>query len=100
MSFDQLADPHARQDLARNTDWFQVCADIAKEFDWARFRGSGSDDDSIWLRPVNQIERGECPGSTWYVADGVHRTLVAAVLLDQEAISWQPFTAIASWVNW
>jgi len=95
-SLAQLADPYARQDLVRNTDWFRVCADMANDFDWARFRGSGSHDHPIRLRFVNQIERGECPRATWYVADGVHRTLVAGVLLDQKGIAWQPFTAVTT----
>ena len=94
VSLAELADPHARQDLARNAAWFEVCVAIAANFNWARFQGSGSAGEAIRLRFVNHVERGECPGATWYIADGVHRTLVAAVLLDQGVIQWRPVNAI------
>jgi hypothetical protein len=90
----ELGDVSARMDLVRNVEWFQHCLDLARTFDWARFEGSVLGADPIRLRIVNQIERGECPGATWYIADGVHRTLAAAVLLDQQRIRWRPFTAM------
>ena len=89
----ELADLSARMDLVRNVDWFQPCLPIARHFDWVRFERLGEIDEMIRLRRVYPSERTQCPGSTWYTAEGVHRTLVAAVLLAEGSIHWRPFMA-------
>jgi hypothetical protein len=75
-------------------DWFRPCVEIARHFSWALFEGLVSNADPIRLRVMNQVERGECPGGRWYLAEGVHRTLAAGVLLDQRLVQWRPFTAV------
>jgi hypothetical protein len=93
VTLDELADDRARPDLSRYVEWFSSCARIAKAFDWDKFEGS-SGGDMVRLRPINMIEGGECRESTWYIAEGVHRTLVAGVLLDQGRIQWRPFKVV------
>src|SRR5260370_33391772 len=96
VTFEELADPYARQDLVRNVEWFKPCVAIANNFDWARFGASPSSENAIRLRYTNYVERREVPGAMWSIAEGVHRTLVAAVLLDQRRIRWQSFSAVTS----
>jgi hypothetical protein len=93
-TLEELALSEARPDIHRNTDWFVSCASLSREFEWERFEGDGSEDTAIQLRTPNVIERSEAPGGTWYIKEGVHRMLVAAVLLDSGAISWRPFRAL------
>jgi hypothetical protein len=94
VSLEELAQPKARCDITRNTDWFVPCMQLAQDFDWDRFESLGSIQQAIRVRAPNPIERSECPDGTWYIKEGVHRTLVAAVLLDQKKISWRPFSVL------
>lgn len=99
VSLEELGDPSARPDLVRNVDWFRSCVGMADAFDWDLFEGGRLNGDPIRLRYPNPIERQECPRATWYIVEGVHRTLVAGALLDQRRIVWRPFRAIASETN-
>jgi hypothetical protein len=94
VSLEELALPHARPDITRNTQWFLSCVEIARDFDWHLFQRGGLTNEPIQLRIPNVVERSECPDGTWYIKEGVHRTLVAAVLLDQRRIEWRPFQAV------
>jgi hypothetical protein len=93
VTLDELARPDVRPDIVRSPAWFRSCALLEHRFDWDRFPGDGSDQHSLKVRSANDVERAECPTGTWYVLEGVHRMLAAAVLLDRGLISWRPFSA-------
>jgi len=101
VGLEELAQARARPDITRNVEWFHPCVDLLRNFDWDRFEGRGSGTEAIHVRTPNVVERSECPDGTWYVQEGVHRTLVAAVLLCQRSIPWRPFTVLqADLLQW
>ena len=67
--------------------WFDVCSAINQEFDYAKFGW-------VALQPMNEHEQRESPSGTYYVFDGVHRTLVLAKKLVQQEVCFQAVEAI------
>ena len=68
-------------------EWFQKCADLAREFDWEKWT-------KPWLVPAKPSERRGSPETTLYVCEGAHRTIVVAVGLLDGSIDWKPLVAI------
>lgn len=67
--------------------WFRTCADIALEFDWAKWT-------KPWFVPASANEIRKSPETILYVCEGVHRTIVAAVMLLNGSVEWSPMLAI------
>jgi hypothetical protein len=65
-----------------NPAWFKRCADLAQEFDWAEWT-------KPWLVPAIGSESRNSPGTTLYVCEGVHRTIVLALGLLTGTIVWR-----------
>jgi hypothetical protein len=57
VSLEELADPRARPDITRNTEWFRPCVRLARNFDWRRFEGHISPSSSKHQVPVPAIAR-------------------------------------------
>lgn len=68
--------------------WFAACAEIDKAFDLSKFG-------LIFLNPLNEVERGEAPQGSYYIYDGVHRSIVLAKRLTApSAAEYRPIQAI------
>lgn len=85
-SFDELlaADPLPGH---LNPEWFRRCAELSRVFDWEKWT-------KPWLVPAVASERRNSPGTTLYVCEGVHRTMVVAVGLLNGQIEWVPMQAV------
>jgi hypothetical protein len=70
-----------------NPAWFQKCIPIANSFSYEAFG-------SIALVPANDSERAQSPSGTFYIYDGLHKTLVLSALLLRGLVSFQPLEAI------
>jgi hypothetical protein len=68
-------------------EWFSKCIPIDSEFDFAHFG---------WIVLVSAIdhEREQSPNGSFYVFDGVHKTLVLAKRLIAREITFQPIEAL------
>lgn len=67
--------------------WFHKCVEIDSAFSYAKFGW-------VALVPTNEHERRESPTGTYYVFDGVHKTLVLAKKLVQNEIPYEPVNAL------
>lgn len=67
--------------------WFAKCIPIANSFSYEAFG-------SIALVPANDSERTQSPTGSFYIYDGIHKTLVLSTLLLSEQIAFQPLEAI------
>jgi hypothetical protein len=57
-------------------EWFRPCVEIDRTFDMTRFGW-------VVLTPATEGERNQSPTGTYYVFDGIHKTLVLAKRLLQ-----------------
>ncbi len=67
--------------------WFEKCVEIDSAFDYAKFGW-------VALVPTNEDERQESPTGTYYVFDGVHKTMVLAKKLMRNEILYQGVEAL------
>lgn len=85
--FSRLAHPMNLPANEHDPTWFQTCAKIDAEFDWANFG---------WISMVlpNDIERKQSPKGTFYIRDGAHKSLVLAKRLISREIEFRPLEAL------
>lgn len=67
--------------------WFDTCVALDQEFDYGKFGW-------VALVPLNDHERRESPSGTYYVFDGVHKTLVLAKKLVRQEVPYEPVDAL------
>jgi hypothetical protein len=67
--------------------WFSTCAGIDKAFDYSKFG-------FIAVTPLTSSERHETPEGSYYIYDGVHRSIVLAKKLLREEIAYSPVQTI------
>jgi hypothetical protein len=67
-------------------EWFRPCVEIDRQFDMTRFGW-------VVLTPATAGERNQSPTGTYYIFDGIHKTLVLATRLLQ-GTPYQPVEAL------
>jgi hypothetical protein len=85
--FGQLASPLGLPTDQHNPAWFRKCAEIDAAFDYSRFGW-------ISVVPPTDNERTQSPRGSFYIYDGVHRSLVLASRLLGREIDFQPIAAL------
>lgn len=85
--FVQLASALGLPSSQHNPAWFNKCVEIEAAFDYSRFG---------WIAVAHPTdgERRQSPGGSFYIFDGVHRTLVLAKRLLSRELDFQPLTAL------
>ena len=73
--------------VEQGNPWFDTCTEIDKAFDYSKFG-------SIALTPLTPPEKAETPKGSYYIYDGVHRSIVLAKKLIRGAIEYKPVQAI------
>jgi len=73
-SFTKLSNSMGLPPSKHNPKWFQKCNQMYQSFDYEKFG-------VITVVPANDIERAQSPEGTFYVYDGIHKSLVLAVKL-------------------
>jgi hypothetical protein len=64
-------------------EWFRPCVDIDKAFDYGKLG-------LVALTPLNEPERRESAGGTYYIYDGVHKSIVLAKRLLRRETEYEP----------
>lgn len=67
--------------------WFSKCVGIDASFDYSSLGW-------IAITPCNPSEKRETPGSTYYIYDGVHKSIVLAKKLLKNEVDYQPLEAL------
>jgi hypothetical protein len=67
--------------------WFEKCISIDEAFDLSRFNW-------IALTPLTNGESQESPNGTYYIYDGVHKTIVLAKKLIHDELTYTPITGL------
>lgn len=67
--------------------WFAKCLDIDAAFDRSKFGW-------IALTPSNTSEQKETPQGTYYIYDGVHKSIVLAKKLLRREVEYAPLEAL------
>jgi hypothetical protein len=70
-----------------NPTWFEKCVPIAESFSYEHFS-------FVAITPANDHERKESPKGTFYIFDGIHKTLVLSTLLLNGKVTFQAITAM------
>jgi hypothetical protein len=63
--------------------WFQKCVDIDEEFDYSKLG-------LIALTPLTPSEKDETPAGTYYIYDGVHKSIVLAKRILRGETEYEP----------
>ena len=73
--------------MAAGHPWFKGCIDIEQGFDFNAFG---------WLaiQDATRRESEESPDGSYYVFDGVHRSIVLAKLLVEQRIDFEPIKCL------
>jgi hypothetical protein len=82
VTFKMLATDLGKPDRIHDPDWFKPCVTVDKEFDFSKFG---------WLTivPGTDSERRQSPKGSFYIHDGVHKSLVLAKRLLGDGIRFQ-----------
>jgi hypothetical protein len=83
LTFEKLANSLSLSTKEHNPEWFAPCRRIDIEFDFSRFG-------SVSVVPANDNERRQSPGGSFYIYDGVHRTIVLTKRLLSNEIEYRP----------
>jgi len=67
--------------------WFRKCVEIDSVFDYSNFSWMA-------LTPCNSSELQETPVGTYYIYDGVHKSIVLAKKLLKSEIKYRPLEAL------
>jgi hypothetical protein len=67
--------------------WFVTCVAIDENFHYERF-------DWIALVMLNEHERNESPSGTYYIFDGVHKSIVLAKQVLRRELAYEPIEAL------
>jgi hypothetical protein len=86
-SFSRLASNPPLDQGCHNPTWFEKCVPIAESFSYEHFS-------YIAITPANDHERRESPNGTFYIFDGIHKTLVLSTLLLKGKVTFQALTAM------
>jgi hypothetical protein len=86
-TFSSLACDLGRPRDQHRPDWFQKCIPIAESFSYDAFG-------PVALVPATDGERRQSPNGTFYIYDGIHKTLVLSTLLLNRTLSFRPLDAI------
>ena len=70
-----------------NPEWFRTCFEIDKKFDFERFGW-------ITIVPAKNCEQTESPKGSFYIYDGVHKSLVLSKRLLRNETEFQPIEAL------
>lgn len=68
-------------------NWFQACADIDEGFDYRKLG-------CIAIQVCLPQEKRETPAGTYYIYDGVHRSIVLAKRLLRREVGYKPLEAL------
>lgn len=63
--------------------WFETCVEVDAAFDYSKFG-------PIVVTPLNSHEADETPGGTYYIFDGVHKSIVLAKRLLRQEVEYSP----------
>lgn len=72
-------------------EWFRSCVEMEADIETTGF--DGFDWWEPWLLPASANDHGS-PTTEWYVAEGVHSTIVLAVELTRDPDLWRPTTVV------
>ena len=86
-TFEALSSKPKKYGYKYDPDWFISAEKIYSEFDIDIF-------DLIAVQPANESEQKESPNGTFYIFDGVHRTLVLAYKLVSLELNYKPIEAV------
>jgi len=67
--------------------WFETCVDVDAAFDYSKFG-------CIVVTPLNSREADETPGGTYYIFDGVHKSIVLAKRLLRQEVKYSPIEVL------
>jgi hypothetical protein len=67
--------------------WFKKCVPIAQNFSYESFG-------FVATVPATDSERRQSPNGSFYIYDGIHKTLVLSILLVSQQIIYDPIQAI------
>jgi hypothetical protein len=86
-SFHDLSNESKKYQDEYDPSWFNTCRKIDEEFDFNKF---------VWLVLVlpNESEKKQSPDGTFYIHDGVHRSLVLAKKLFYGETKYQKIKAL------
>jgi hypothetical protein len=86
-TFEALNRDLGRSRAEHHPEWFEPCVHINRSFDYAKFG---------WVAVVaaNDGERSQSPRGTFYIFDGVHKTLVLAARLLRGETCYQAVEAL------
>jgi hypothetical protein len=85
-TFASCAKPLGMPAHMHDPHWFEKCLPISNDFSYERFG-------PIALVSANDGERGQSPEGTFYVFDGIHKTLVLSVLCRQGKVGFKSVVA-------
>ena len=86
-SFAQLCTTLGLPPTQHDPDWFRTCLTIEESFSYEALG-------VVSLLPSNDPEQRQSQTGTFYIFDGVHKTLVLATLLLRNLIPYQPVNAL------
>lgn len=86
-SFEQLSEPMQLSANQHNHQWFKNCISINSDFDYKKFG-------LITIVPAKDCERTQSPKGTFYIYDGIHKSLVLAVKILRKEIDYQEIEAL------
>lgn len=87
LTFQQLASDLGLDPKYHRPDWFRGCVKIDSAFLYSSFGW-------VTLVTANDSERSQSPSGTYYIHDGVHKTLVLAKRLLKNETEFEPVTAL------
>lgn len=86
-SFEQLSKFTGMAPDQHNPEWFKKCIPINSDFKYANFG-------LITIVSANDGERKQCPKGSFYIYDGIHKSLVLATKLLKKEIDYQKIEAL------
>lgn len=86
-TFEELSGDLGKSETQHHPKWFDPCARINREFDYAQFG---------WLAlvPATDNERLQSPFGSFYLFDGMHKSLVLATRLLRGETQYRPVEAL------
>lgn len=86
-TFESLARDCGLPAQQHNPSWFQKCIPIANDFSYEAFG-------FVAIVPANDNEQKQSPNGSFYIFDGIHKTLVLSTLLIKQQIAYKPVQAV------
>ncbi|MCF8241356.1 MAG: hypothetical protein K9J16_08205 [Melioribacteraceae bacterium] len=86
-SFEDLSKSIGMTSDKHKPEWFEKCIPINSDFKYDNFG-------LITIVPANDSERKQCPKGSFYIYDGIHKSLVLSTKLLKKEIGYQKIEAL------